>query len=145
TNSRATGVSVTGAYEVGGLIGRINNTTGVTIDNNFSTSNVTALNGNMVGGLAGYSAAPISNSYATGTVIAAAGGNAGGLVGQSVGNITYSYASGSVTATGDYVGGLEGGSTTNGRYLQFNFATGNVNAGTARYVGGLSGYIRTTV
>ena len=101
--------------------------------------------GSYVGGLAGatYGTA-ISNSFTTGSVSGAS--YVGGLLGQFVlnggtgaGSITRSYATGNVTGTGNWTGGLVGGSPgfNGGGPISNSFATGNVSGSYG--VGGLAG------
>jgi hypothetical protein len=102
SNSYSTG-SVTGDNTVGGLVGR----NGGTLDNSYSTASVTgsATWSVDVGGLAGGNWGTLSNSYSTGSVI----GNwrVGGLAGGNWHTVSNSYSTGSVTAVLD-VGGLLG-------------------------------------
>lgn len=67
---------------VGGLIGRIGNSTG-TVENCYASGNATT-SGNMAGGLIGLftGTVAVSNCYATGSVSTATGGS-GGLVGKT--------------------------------------------------------------
>jgi len=128
--------SVTGANNVGGLIGTLSSTGSVT--NSFATSSVTGT-GNYAGGLVGLSLAgsKIVRSFANGNV--SGGGYVGGLVGGGSGSAVYSYASGNVTGTGNNVGGFAG--ANNGTMLN-DYATGAVSGGTN--VGGFVGWNRAS-
>jgi len=156
---------VTGASNVGGLIGFIAGTTianshasgdvegttlnyhGGLVGNTFQANTITesyatgkVYGGSFVGGLVGdYNGGTITNSYATGNVIGS-GNNVGGLVGKnSGGTITSSYATGNIEGN-DYVGGLVGYTSTN---IDYSYATGDV-TGEDR-VGGLAGYTSSGV
>jgi len=65
-----------------------------------------------VGGLVGYNSGSVTVSFSTGPV---SGSNAvGGLVGYNGGSIATTYSEGAVEGSGDYVGGLVGGSGDQG-------------------------------
>ena len=119
------GGSVTGSYEVGGLVGN-NDGYGATanINNSHATGNVTG-SSSSIGGLVGNNygtdsgSGSINNSYATGNVTG--GSNVGGLVGENfawyngINYITNTYSTGRVSGS-SYTGGLVGnggGSATN--------------------------------
>lgn len=128
SNSYATG-SVTGIYDVGGLVGANHG------DIVASHASVTVSGANSVGGLIGFATSDsvVSNSYASGAV-AASSETAGGLIGYNSGIVTASHASGNISGV-RYVGGLLGG---NGGNVSTSYATGSV---TGDYVvGGLVGY-----
>lgn len=120
---------VSGASEVGGLVGRLGTATGAfsTITNSYSTAAVTATNIS-AGGLSGVLwNSRIASSYATGSVTSAT--NAGGLVGYLTGtapNISNSFASGNVTATSASAGGFIGRGTS-GTILN-SYSIGSVSA-----------------
>ncbi|SSW91242.1 filamentous hemagglutinin family protein, partial [Rhodopseudomonas pentothenatexigens] len=125
--------AVSGAYQVGGLVGYAH----ATISGSHSDATVTAT-GDGVGGLVGMSAstaAMVTGSYATGAVSGA--GYVGGLVGQSAGPIENSFATGTVSGTSNFVGGLVGYTDT-GVTITNTYATGAVNA--YNRAGGLIGY-----
>ena len=96
--------TVTGQYDVGGLIG-FNNYSYDTVSNCYFAGNVTGIY--RVGGLVGYNiVSGVSNSYYTGNVTGDT--EVGGLVGSNAaGLISDSYSTGSVTGTWK-VGGLVG-------------------------------------
>ena len=119
--------SVTGNYDVGGLMGQGDGT----VSNCYSGANVTG--GCGVGGLIGANQNIINNSYSTGSVTGddSVGGLAGFLY---YGTVSHSYSSGDVTGNSS-VGGLVGNidqSTVNNSY-----STGNVTG--SYHVGGLVG------
>jgi len=128
------GGSITGQYNVGGLVG-VNSGT---LSHVYATGAVQAVDTNdgQVGGLVGTNetGGAIDHAYATGDI--AGSRYVGGLVGvnDSSSNISQSYATGSVTGTGESVGGLAG---INNGIINQVYATGVVN-GWAR-VGGLVG------
>ncbi|MFV1883882.1 MAG: GLUG motif-containing protein [Balneola sp.] len=137
SNSHSSGnVSGTGSY-TGGLVGK---NEGVTISissisDSHSTVNVTGA-GSYTGGLVGQNyRGGISNSYSTGSVSGIT--DVGGLIGQNYrGGISNSYSTGSVSGITD-VGGLIG-DDSEGSITRSNF-TGSVSGATN--VGGLVGTI----
>jgi hypothetical protein len=128
SNSYSTG-NVTGeGWYVGGLVGE--NRKG-NISNSYSTGNVTG-GFKFVGGLAGYNRdGTVSNSYSTGNVSGEE--EVGGLVGSDSGNISNSYSTGNVTGA-YHVGGLVG---RNVGTVSNSYSTGNVTG--ANDTGGLVG------
>jgi hypothetical protein len=93
------GVTVTGGWQVGGLVGE---NTGI-VSNSYSTGSVTGSGD--VGGLVGWNVddGTVSNSYSTSGVT---GNQGGGLVGWNYGGtVNSSYATGKVSG-GQYLGGL---------------------------------------
>jgi Divergent InlB B-repeat domain/The GLUG motif len=127
-------ISVTGYSSVGGLVGRVSEST---VSHSYSTGSVTG-NEN-VGGLVGYSHGTVGNSYSTGSVTSY-GSFAGGLAGYNYGTVSNCYATGTVTGDSS-VGGLVGqdyiGTVSN------CYATGTVTGNS--WAGGLVGqdYIGT--
>ena len=127
------GGSITGAHQVGGLVGY--DVTGA-ITNSYATDAVHG--GNYAGGLVGLTYGTLTNDYATGAVSGTTylGGLVGALGdnGQQLGAINGGYATGAVTGT-RYVGGLVGddAGTISGAY-----ALGAAHANT--YAGGLIGF-----
>ncbi|HNV97545.1 MAG TPA: GLUG motif-containing protein, partial [bacterium] len=124
--------SVTGTYDVGGLVGF----NAGTITDSYATGNVNTgiTTIDLVGGLVGYNYGDISSSYATGNV----GGDdyIGGLVGGTDnGNISNSFATGDVTGADLAVGGLLGYIMDSN--LINSYSTGRVSG--LREVGGLIG------
>ena len=122
------GVTVTGYYYIGGLVG-FNN--GI-VTNSYSTGNVSGTVG-MVGGLVGKNSDTVSNSYSTAYVNGVV--NAGGLVGDNWdGTVSNSYSTGNVMGS-SCVGGLVAynnrGAVTN------SYSTGSVTGD--EEVGGLVG------
>ncbi|BBM88567.1 hypothetical protein COTS27_00248 [Spirochaetota bacterium] len=131
-------VTVTGDRRVGGLVGDMTNSSAIS---SYATGRVTS-SYSYVGGLVGQMiGSSISNSYATGLV--SGGSTAGGLVGESGtgSRINSSYATGEVKtiAIGGIVGGLVG-HNAGGTSITDAYATGDVIAarGTGM-VGGLVG------
>ena len=126
--------------DIGGLVGRMDDSI---IENSYATGNVSTkagTNGNNIGGLVGYqwSSNAISGSYATGRVT---GGNTsynvGGLIGESRGNVTYCYSTiGSVYGYQNIGGfiGYQNSSTT----VSYSYSTKDVE-GKDVNIGGLSG------
>jgi len=129
TNCYSTG-SITGNWEVGGLVGF--NSTG-TITNCYSTGTVSGRWD--AGGLVGHNRGTITNSYSSGTV-SGTYWYVGGLVGENYkGTITNSYSSGTVSGDGE-VGGLVGYNYDESTITNCHF-TGSVSARGS--VGGLVG------
>lgn len=136
SHAYATG-AINGGSGVGGLVGVLE---GGTISQSYATGNVRGDDnvGGLVGSAMGYfyprAIGVISQSYATGTVH----GNyyVGGLVGHQSGTISQSYATGAVSGS-NYVGGLAGWQSA-GPITQ-SYATGAVSGG--NYVGGLVGWM----
>ena len=123
------GGSVSGHFEVGGLIGF--NRNGI-ISNCYSTLDVSGT-GNLVGGLVGKNWGSISNCYSFGDV-SGDGFYVGGLVGENSGSISNCYVSGYISGNHE-VGGLAG----NNRHVVLNcYSTGDVNG--VGDVGGLVGW-----
>lgn len=143
SDSSASG-PVTGAgYQVGGLVGYLNN--GGIVTRSFATGSVTGTSAafGYIGGLVGangYSGdgGTISQSYATGIVTGSAG-PIGGLVGHNDGAIADAYATGRVIGLGSAsnIGGFVGVNFVNG-IITNAYATGYVTGGTQ--VGGFAGY-----
>ncbi len=154
-------VSVSGSYNVGGLVGEnygkitgsyvIGNVTGffgvggLVGNNHGSISNswaegtvkdIDKVSGYYYGGLVGENAndSTISNCYANVTVNSPHSTTVGGLVGDNLGSITDSFAVGAVEA-GTSAGGLVG---SNSGYIEKCYATGNVVSKTI--AGGLVAY-----
>ena len=96
-------VAVTGAFDIGGLIGGLD--VAAVVANSSATGTVSAPDGESVGGLIGESRGSVVNSFATGSVTAAGGEFVGGLIGNTVGGnaatVTYSFATGVVYAPSD--------------------------------------------
>lgn len=153
SNSHAGGI-VTGAMDVGGLIGSNQNSVGqtMTLHRNYATGAVKSATGGALGGLIGtnnvYGTVNLTESYASGNVAstAPAVNFVGGLIGynyvagDALLDISNSYASGQASAA-SYAGGLIGGiqnqeSTVN---ISNVYAKGLVTASNAP--GGLIGYV----
>lgn len=138
----ATG-TVRGGDETGGLIGYLVNSS---VQQSFASGDV--IGKIRVGGLVGYSI--ISGSLGSDIQYSAAFGpvtgskSVGGLVGGLSGMINHSYATGDVQSDGppdqDSFGGLVGEASRFG-HVHNSYATGQVDGGTANYVGGLIGNI----
>ncbi|MFN6254407.1 MAG: MBG domain-containing protein [Acetobacteraceae bacterium] len=129
SNLGLVGGSVTGRYQVGGLVGENEGS----ITQSYATGAVTS-NIDSVGGLVGVNSGSITRSYATGAVTGIRF-QVGGLVGYSDGTITQSYATGAVMGSSNQVGGLVGG---NEGSITQSYATGAV-TGSSNQVGGLAG------
>ena len=136
--SYATG-DVIGAGNVGGLVGY--QRSNCSIEDSYTTGNVTTSSTGSVGGLVGAqegtssSSSDITNCYTTGSVSGSVRSNAGGLVGsKNIGSVTNCYATGSVSGGGS-VGGLMG-SQSEGSIVA-SYATGDVIG--VNDVGGLVG------
>ncbi len=123
------GGSVTGASDVGALVGQ----SGGTVSESYATGNVSGASS--VGGLLGQIGGAVSESYATGSVTGS-GDGVGGLVGESEGSISASYATGSASTSLLEVGGLVGQNYTG--KVSNSYATGKVSG--VGDVGGLVGY-----
>ena len=136
-NTSSTDIEVTGASDIGGLVGHSYNST---IVNSSATGDVKATATlSRVGGLIGThdNSSSITNSHATGQVTG--GSEVGGLVGMVNNNsiIDNSHATGQVTG-GSEVGGLVGSSNVKSIIRNNSYATGNIIA-TGDSVGGLVG------
>ena len=138
-NSSSKGGTVSGANDLGGLVGILS---GGTITGSSSSDDVIS-SGVYVGGLVGLGEVNgntqnfITTSSASGNVVGVA--NVGGLVGRTNETVSYSTASGNVTGTSE-LGGLVGFSLNNG-ILSFDSASGNVTGSLTSgvYIGGLVG------
>ena len=103
--------SVTGAGDVGGLMGYMNS--GGTMQRSYSTASVTG-SGDDIGGLVGNNIGTLTASYATGAVTGVdyvgglVGANSRALNSSDSGSIIASYATGEVSGTDSNVGGLVG-------------------------------------
>ena len=103
--------SVTGAGDVGGLMGYMNS--GGAMQRSYSTASVTG-SGDDIGGLVGNNIGTLTASYATGAVTGVdyvgglVGANSRALNSSDSGSIIASYATGEVSGTGSDVGGLVG-------------------------------------
>ncbi|WP_172600431.1 YDG domain-containing protein [Sulfurivermis fontis] len=131
------GSSVTGNNTVGGLVGKVNDTTSslLAMIRNVYADGVAVTGTDSVGGLVGSNgnSGTITGSYATGIV--SGNTNVGGLVGSNnSGTITDSYATGSVSGNTN-VGGLVG--SNNRGTITDSYATGIVTGDIS--VGGLVG------
>jgi len=134
-NLGVTNVDISYTYNyTGGLVGY--NTNSSTINNSYSTGNVSG--SSYTGGLVGQSLnnSTVSNSYSTGTV-SCTGNYNGGFVGwnASSSNINNSYSYANISSTGQYTGGLTGVNQAN---ISNSFSTGAVSGSSS--VGGFSGY-----
>lgn len=131
--------STTPTGNVGGLVGRINNTSSTIAKSYYSGS---AEGSQQIGGLVGYNNANIAGSYSTGAITSTSNFS-GGLVGyQNFGSISQSYFTGSVSSTSSYSGGLVGYLTSNGE-ISDSYVTGKINGGSR--VGGIVGRNQGTV
>jgi len=125
-NCYSTG-SVSGSYNVGGLVGE----NWGTVSQSYSTGSVSG--GSNVGGLVGSNEGTVSQSYSTGSVSGRT--SVGGLVGGNDGTVSQSYSTGSVSGGSSNVGGLVGWNDS-GTVSQ-SYSTGSVSWN--RYVGRLVG------
>ena len=127
--------SVTGAYNVGGVVGH--NDGGVVILENSRFSGTVSGTNNNAGGIAGTNASTLTNSRSSGTV--SGNFNVGGVVGINGGTLTNSISSGTVNG-GNSVGGLVGLNCfmlTGFAIVQNSYSIGNVSG--TDYVGGVVG------
>ena len=136
SNSCTTG-EVTGRGQVGGLIGGTNNSM---ISKSYTEGII--MGSNQVGGLVGlaYNNAEISNSYSTCSSIGLdIGVYIGGLVGRANSGtmISNSYATGTVTGS-SALGGLVG--VTVESTIKNSYAKGTIKGGDSKYIGGLVGW-----
>lgn len=150
-NNLTSSSAVTGVSQVGGLVGRLTMPLDSSLENSYTTGNVTA-NGEQVeriGGLVGsFVNGSVRRTYATGTIHATNTAQAmyvGGLVGEMTGysQVAQSFATGNVTANGDLVGGLVGGTASNTEETIINsYARGDVSGDSAvgGFVGGHGSY-----
>ena len=147
SNCYVEGGSVSGRFNIGGLVGEIDTPGGGTVSNCYATCNVTGSSmciGGLVGRIESGSGGTVTKCYARGSVTLitnpSASGGVGGLLGTNYGGtITESYATGSVEgASNGYgrVGGLVG-SNYSGSSIANCYATGSV-SGTFE-IGGLAG------
>ncbi|OCL98959.1 Heme/hemopexin-binding protein precursor [Aliarcobacter thereius] len=148
---------IQGQYDVGGLVGRANNTTHIgtntslTFGAKVNTSEIiaTANANNGLGGLVGYANGQVaiknSDVFATIQIKANSGNYVGGLVGFMSLNTGYSIENASVTSAliygGTGVGGLLGYANNTGgtRTIANSHANVTLVEGTGNYVGGLIG------
>ncbi|MBI5005775.1 MAG: filamentous hemagglutinin N-terminal domain-containing protein [Nitrosomonadales bacterium] len=140
TNGSVLGTVVTGATEVGGLVGHnqsltFSGLTGGIISSSY-VSGGSVSGTSSVGGLVGNNLGDISNSFVIGSAISGAtaiGNDVGGLVGSNNGGITNSYASGGSVSGGNNVGGLVGYNNMSGTvsfgYANLGSVTGVTNVG----------------
>lgn len=132
-NLGAEGISVTGQYNVGGLVG----VSSGTITACYATGTVSCTGTGPVGGLVGHNSGLIQACCASSVV--EGNGFVGGLVGGNQGTISASYASGPVTCPDNYVGGLVGYCHEGYQCIIHNcYSTGFV-TGKDGYAGGLVG------
>ena len=97
--------SVSGDYNIGGLVGESNNST---ITGSFSTASAGGIQ--VIGGLAGYQNGTVTNCYARGAVDGTE--TIAGLVGHNAGTVENSYSTGAVSASTDLKGGLTWSNTS---------------------------------
>ncbi|MHC4501196.1 MAG: GLUG motif-containing protein [Planctomycetota bacterium] len=147
SNCYVKGGSVSGRFNIGGLVGEIDTPGGGTVSNCYATCNVTGSDfgiGGLVGKIESGSGGTVTKCYATGSVTLITGPfpgtSVGGLVGLNWGGtITESCAAGSVVADNNSDGCTGGlvGSNYSGTSITNCYATGSV-SGTIE-VGGLAG------
>ncbi len=109
-NVGVTNAQISGAYDVGGLVGSTNGA-GSNISDVYVSGAITSSGFESVGGITGYNSGTITNAYSTANVNAAANVTyVGGLVGYNIGTINEAYSSGLVNAGAGStnVGGLVG-------------------------------------
>jgi filamentous hemagglutinin family protein len=122
------GGSVTGKFDVGGIVGEIlPGTYGVQYS--YNTGTVTGFS--YVGGLVGDNWDTVADSYATGNVTCTGGDQcAGGLVGYNIGLVIDSYATGNVSGA-DTIPGCAGGLVgCNAGAVEDSYSTGTVTGAT---------------
>jgi hypothetical protein len=154
SNVGLTNVNITGASNVGGLVGQNSNgvlagfvggagtlgNTNSNISNVYTTGSVTGAT-SLIGGLIGYSTfGSISNAYSTANVSGVS--VIGGFIGDNYGNISNAYASGNVTATGNGlgIGGFAGAHVFG--LIDQAYSSGTVTAASgSRDIGGFVGEV----
>ena len=130
----------TGAYQVGGLVGRL--LPGATIATSSNSGSVLIVDTQCcAGGLVGLNRGTISQSWSSGSVSGGgmnpnSDGILGGLVSINEGDIRNSWASGNVTSVGNFIGGLVGRHL--GAKMYQSWASGVV-TGVGPSLGGLIG------
>lgn len=132
-NLQLTGITVTGASQVGVVGLNTGEIANVTVTGSIAGS------GGSVGGLVGYNQSGVSQSASSATVSGAS--ETGGLVGFNdsvTGSITDSFATGLVAGTVQNVGGLVG-VNSDGAVITRSYASGAVSCSSCNYVGGLAG------
>jgi hypothetical protein len=106
TNSYNKGQVAATEYQAGGIAGSVTGMRGSEITNSYSAGEVSAAKGNVGGIAGGMWSSKITNSYSTGKVT---GNQAGGIVGGMWNSeITNSYGAGEVSAKGSRAGGIAG-------------------------------------
>ena len=142
-NGKATGITLTGGSNLGGLVGMSEVTTAVSVITD-AVAEGSIVGDTVIGGLVGHaSALRVTDSTADVPVTAmdSDAENVGGLIGRvESGSITGSRASGDVRGS-FHIGGLVGNAGQS--RIGDSYATGDVNA-TAHNVGGLVGSINGT-
>jgi hypothetical protein len=131
--------TVSGSSRLGGLLGKVDSTSGhtTTVTNSYFTGTVTGT-GNLIGGISGPSQGLILDKvFSSGTITGAS--FVGGLVGSmiNIGSITLSYSNANVNGVNG-VGGLVGTSTGANNTMDNVYYNGDVVA-TGFNVGGLAG------
>jgi hypothetical protein len=144
-NSSVSGSTVSGTWDVGGLVGLNINTGGNNIGD-ISNSHVTntTVSGNSssgIGGLVGRNDGAVHTSYVSGGSVTgtSSGGSVGGLVGRNTGVIGSSYVTGGTIVSGMYdVGGLVGDNSATGTIAD-SYVDSAVVSAVGSNIGGLVG------
>ena len=126
---------IKGGANVGGIIGRISDTTAVS--NCKNTGNITA-EGKNVGGISGENNGTVSKCSSTGN-ISAGGSRAGGIAGKSTGAIEESCNTGTVTLSGEIGDGAGIAGYLDGGRIVKCYNTASVTGDEASCLGGIAG------
>lgn len=145
------GASVKGTFNVGGLVGSVEEGWTITLKN--FTNNATVIGGYAVGGLVGLLRGSITSSVNQGNITSekdtagtpsglSRGAYVGGIVGVAYGTISHCYNSGNISASGDnsdFLGGIVGYTNSNVSYctsLENSIISGS------NQVGGIAGKLQ---
>lgn len=138
-NVKLENVNITGGAKTGALAGEIYSP--YSAPENCSSSGSINGNGDGIGGLFGAASGYFKRCHSSCSIIAE-GDCVGGLAGSLLGDAEECHAMGNVQVTGEheFVGGLAGYCLAEYPFgLRRSYATGNVQAGSCSYVGGLIG------
>lgn len=145
------GVSVKGTFNVGGLVGGVENNSTVTLKNFSNNANV--IGGYVVGGLVGLLRGAITSSVNNADITSeynkagtpsglSNGAYVGGIVGVAYGTISHCYNSGNISASGDnsdFLGGIVGYTNSNVSYCT---SLANSSISGSNQVGGIAGKLQ---
>ena len=145
------GVSVKGTFNVGGLVGGVENNSTVTLKN--FTNNANVIGGYVVGGLVGLLRGAITSSVNNADITSeynkagtpsglSNGAYVGGIVGVAYGTISHCYNSGNISASGDnsdFLGGIVGYTNSNVLYCT---SLANSSISGSNQVGGIAGKLQ---